>query len=137
MGKSRTDLPSRSGVRPNPCSCRIIGANQPHVFRGSANLPSSHLRRPDPSWPKQRGRCFVTVVQSEQSDRFTITGVVIFARLAPSLRFGRSDDSTQAPWSNPWSLSSAARLRHNSRTPSHPRGLRVENVRRMIEDSLA
>ncbi|CAL9024530.1 unnamed protein product [Prunus brigantina] len=117
MGKSRTDLPSRNGVQPTPCSGRIIRAKQPHASRSPANRPSSHLGRPDPSWPKQRDRFFVTVVRSEQSDRFTITGVVISARLSPSLWFGHSDGSTHAPWSNPWRLSSASRLDRNGRTP--------------------
>ncbi|CAL8993074.1 unnamed protein product, partial [Prunus brigantina] len=76
----------------------------------------SHLGRPDPSWPEQRARCFITIIRSGQSDRFTITGVVISARLSPSLRIGHSDGNTHAPWSNPWRLSSAARLDRNGRT---------------------
>ncbi|CAL8175396.1 unnamed protein product [Prunus armeniaca] len=117
MGKSRTDLPSRNIVRPTLCFGRIIGAKQPHAFRGPATWPSSHRGRPDPSRPKQRDRCFVTAIQLEQSDRFTITGVVISVRLPPSVWLGHSNSNTYAPRSNLRRLSNAARLGLNGRAP--------------------
>ncbi|CAL9024990.1 unnamed protein product [Prunus brigantina] len=55
----------------------MLWAKQPHAFCGPTRRPSSHLGRPDPSWPKQRACCFLTAIRSEQSDRFTITGAVI------------------------------------------------------------
>ncbi|CAL2239698.1 unnamed protein product [Prunus armeniaca] len=92
-------------------------AKQPHAFRGPTTRPSSHCGSPDPSWPKQRDRCLVTTVQSEQSDRFTITGVAISARLSPSVRFGHSNNNTYAPRSNLRRLSNAARLGRNGQAP--------------------
>ncbi|CAL9001576.1 unnamed protein product, partial [Prunus brigantina] len=94
-----------------------IGAKQPHAFCGPANRTSSHLGRPDPSWPKQRAHCFIIALRSEQSDCFTIAGAVISPGLSPSLRFTHPDGSTHATWSNPWRLSSGARLDCNGRTP--------------------
>ncbi|CAL2277912.1 unnamed protein product [Prunus armeniaca] len=117
MRKSRTDLPSRNSVRPTPCFGRIIGAKQPHAFRCPATWPSSHRGRPDPSWPKQHDRCFVTAIQSEQFDPFTITGVVISVRLPPSVWFGHSNSNTYEPQSNLRRLSNVARLSHNGRAP--------------------
>ncbi|CAL8118245.1 unnamed protein product [Prunus armeniaca] len=54
---------------------------------------------------------------SEQSDRFTITGVAISARLSPSVRFGHSNNNTYAPRSNLRRLSNAARLGRNGQAP--------------------
>ncbi|CAL8089410.1 unnamed protein product [Prunus armeniaca] len=118
MGKSWTYLPSRNSVRPTPCFGRVTRATQPHAFRGPTTWPNSHRGRPDPSWPKQHDRCFVTTIQSEQSDRFIITGVVISVRFPPSVRFGHSNSNTYAPRSNLRCLSNAARLGRNGRAPS-------------------
>ncbi|CAL9000160.1 unnamed protein product [Prunus brigantina] len=104
-------------VNPGPTRPVEMAYGPLHAFCSPASRPSSHLGRPDLSWPKQRARCFITAIRSEQSDRFTITDVVIFARLSPSLRSGHSDGSTHASWLNPWRLSSAARLDRNGRTP--------------------
>ncbi|CAL8169237.1 unnamed protein product [Prunus armeniaca] len=65
----------------------------------------------------QTNRCFVIAVRSEQSDRFTITGVVISVGLPPSVRFSHSNSNAYAPQSNLRRLSSAARLGPNGRTP--------------------
>ncbi|CAL2229318.1 unnamed protein product [Prunus armeniaca] len=102
MGKSRTDLPSR---------------NSPHAFRGPTTWPCSHRGRPDPSWPKQRDRCFVTAVLSEQSNRFAVTSVFIFVTLPPSVWSAHSNSNTYAPRSNLRRLSNAAQLGHNGRAP--------------------
>ncbi|CAL2270925.1 unnamed protein product [Prunus armeniaca] len=141
MGKSWTNLPSRNGIRPTPCFGRVTGAKQPHTFRSPATWPRSHCG--------QRDRYLVTAIRSEQFDRFIITCVVIAV-------------STYAPRSNLRRLSSTAQLGRNGRTPvqvaqqvrpqnegqqvprpvaaqqeAPPQGHRFEDVRRMIEDSLA
>ncbi|CAL8163140.1 unnamed protein product [Prunus armeniaca] len=99
---SRTDLPSRNGVRPTPCFGRVTEAKQPHTFRGPATWPSSHCGCPDPSRPKQR-------------DCFTITYVVIAVRLPSSVRFDHSNSDTYVPWPNRRRLPNAARFGRNSR----------------------
>ncbi|CAL8993178.1 unnamed protein product [Prunus brigantina] len=105
-------------VNPGPTLCygRIIGAEQPQVFRGPANRPSARHGYPRPSWPRQRNGGFVTTTRSEQSDHFTITSVVS-VRIPPSIRFGRPDGDTYASRPNLRRSSKIARLDRNDRTP--------------------
>ncbi|CAL2240745.1 unnamed protein product [Prunus armeniaca] len=115
--------------------------------------PNSHCGLPDLSWPKQLDRCFVTAIRSEQSDRFTITYVVIVVRLPSSGRFSRSNNNTYPvpPGSvakaeppvqvvqqvRPENEGQQVPLPVAAQQEAPPQGLRFEDVRRMIEDDLA
>ncbi|CAL2259845.1 unnamed protein product [Prunus armeniaca] len=99
-----------------------------HGPRPRPIIRTNNCGRLDPSRPKQLDRCFVTAIRSEQSDRFTITYVVIAVRLPSSLLFGRFNYNPYKPRSNLRRISGTTQLSCNGRTPrsSGPAGKAAE-----------
>ncbi|CAL9025566.1 unnamed protein product, partial [Prunus brigantina] len=136
MGEFRTNSTVGDGIQPAPCVGCHARAKQPHEFHGPARRPSSYFGRTHPSWREQYACCFVTTVQAEQPGHSISADVVIFPGFSPPLRCGRRNGTVHTPRSNSGRAYGTNRPNDNGRTP-HPGGLRLEDVRRMIEDGLA
>ncbi|CAL2266700.1 unnamed protein product [Prunus armeniaca] len=128
-----------NSVRPTPCFGRIIGAKQPHAFRGPTTRPSSHRGRTGPSWPKQRDRCYVTVYDPAiLTATHTHPGQTYDAYLVPPGSVATTEPPIQvAQQIRPQNEGQQVPRPVAAQQEAPPQGLRFEDVRRRIEDGLA